>query len=126
MTIDVKQLTTYKVSEDGQTITLSLVDAVGEPASLNFQISELGNLLMTLPNLIEAALKRKYRDASFRFTYPVGSWSVESATDPSALIITLRTTDGFGVSFSLARGNAEELGRSVSASALRPMAMTAH
>jgi hypothetical protein len=126
MTIDVKELTTYKISEDGQTVILSLIDKAGNATSLRFQLGELGNLVMTLPSLIEVALRRKYRDASFRYTYPIGSWAVEAATDPASLIVTLRTTDGFGVSFAMERGSAQELGHSMSSSAARPSTVTAH
>lgn len=126
MTIEVKELTTYKVSEDGQTVVLNLVDKAGSATSLRFQIGDLGNLVMTLPTLIEAALRRKYRDASFRYTYPIGSWAVEAASDPASVIVTLRTEDGFAVSFSMARGNAKELGHSMSSGASRPAAITAH
>lgn len=126
MDIDVKELTTYKISADGQSVALKLVDEAGVETSLSFKLGDLGNLVMTLPGLIEAALKRQYRDASFRFAYPVGSWSIEEATDPSSLIVTLRTQDGFGVSFSLGRGNAEKLGHSMAAGVQRPSIMTTH
>lgn len=113
MNIDVKELTTYHISEDGQTVALRVEDEAGAEASLRFKISELGNLVMTLPSLIEATLKRQHRDTLFRFAYPVGSWSVEEAADPGSLIVTLRTQDGFGVSFAMGRGNAEKLGRAM-------------
>jgi len=125
MDIDVKALTTYAVSEDGESVALKLIDAVGTEQSLHFPLSELGNLVMTLPGLIESALRRQYRDASFRFAYPVGSWSVEEA-EAGALILTLRTVDGFGVSFSMARGNAERLGNSIASGALTARALTTH
>ncbi|MCC7254036.1 hypothetical protein [Hyphomicrobium sp.] len=125
MDIDVKVLTTYKVSEDGEKVALRLVDETGTERCLNFKVSQLGNLVVTLPSLIEAALRQQYRDAAFRFAYPVGSWSVEEAVDPGALIVTLRTLDGFGVSFSLGRGNAERLGHSM-AGVSRPVAATTH
>lgn len=126
MDIDVKELTTYKISEDGQSVALKIVDTAGVETSLIFKLGELGNLAMTLPGLIEAALRRQYRDASFRFAYPIGSWAVEEAADPGALIVTLRTKDGFGVSFSMGRGNAEKLGRSMAAGVQRPSVVTTH
>jgi len=126
MNIDVKELTTYTISEDGETVALKLKDETGAETALKFKLTELGNLVMTLPGLIEAALRRQYGDASFRFAYPVGSWSVEQAMDPGALILTLRTQDGFGVSFSLGRGNAGELSRSIAPEAVRPAAVVTH
>ncbi len=125
MDIDVKALTTYAVSEDGESVALRLEDAAGAEQSLRFPVSELGNLVMTLPGMIETALRLQYRDAAFRFAYPVGSWSVEEA-EAGALILTLRTVDGFGVSFSMARGNAERLGNSIACGALTARALTTH
>lgn len=126
MDIDVKELTTYQISEDGQTVELKVGDEAGGEASLRFKVSELGNLVMTLPSLIEAALKRQYRNTSFRFAYPLGSWSVEQAADPGSLIVTLRTQDGFGVSFAMGRSNAEKLGRSMGIGVSKQSAMTTH
>ncbi|WP_439541318.1 hypothetical protein [Hyphomicrobium sp.] len=126
MSINVKEMTTYAISDDGKTVTLSLVDEDGKPASLRFQIPDIGNLSMTLPSLIEAALRRQLRDGSFRYAYPIGSWSIEQATDPASLIVTLRTKDGFGVSFSMPRGNALLLADSLSEVDARPTAMLAH
>jgi hypothetical protein len=119
-------LTSYEINADGRSVALSLVDTSGNPASLSLQISELGMLAMTLPSLIETALRRQYHDASLRFTYPMGSWIVEPASDPSSVIITLRTTDGFGVSFSMPRARAEQLGASIASGLRQPFAVTAH
>ena len=126
MNIEVDELTTYKISEDGESVVLRLKDEAGKEISLSFKISDLGNLVMTLPGLIEGALRRQYGDASFRFAYPVGSWSVEEAADPGALIVTMRTQDGFGVSFSMARGNAEKLGRCMTSGVPRPSVLVTH
>ena len=125
MDIEVKALTTYKISEDGQTVALMMLDETGSERSVSFRLDELGNLVMTLPSVIEAALQRQYRDASFRFAYPIGAWSVEEA-DAGALILTLRTVDGFGVCFSMARGHAERLGHSIASGATKPSIVTAH
>lgn len=126
MEIDVKELTTYRISEDGETVAVRLKDGAGIETSLSFPVAALGNLVMTLPGVIEAALQRQFRDAAFRYAYPVRSWSVEEAADPGAVIVTLRTVDGFGVSFSMGRGNAEKLGYSMAGWVAKPRAFTAH
>jgi|JRYL01.1.fsa_nt_gb citrate lyase gamma subunit len=120
MDVDVRALTTYSIDEDGESVVLRLLDETGVERSLRFKIDDLGNLLMTLPGLIEAALQRRHGDAAFRFAYPIGSWSVEEAAEPSSLIVTLRTRDGFGVSFSMGQGHAKQLGRSIAAGVLGP------
>lgn len=126
MDIDVKALTTYKISDDGERASLRLVDAAGVETSLRFAIDDLGNLLMTLPGLIEAALQRRYGDAAFRFAYPIRSWKVKEAADPGALIVTLNTPDGFGVSFSMGRSNAEKLGACIAGGGVRSPALATH
>ncbi len=114
MAITVKELTTYEISGDGTTVELNVVDEAGKSTCLQFQLPDLGNLLMTLPSLIEAALRRKYRDGAYRFAHPVGHWSIEAASDPSSVIVSLQTKDGFGVNFSMRRSDATELARSLS------------
>lgn len=126
MAINVKELTTYDISEDGSTATLSLVDDAGNPTSLRFQITDLGNLAMTLPSMIEAAMRRRNRDGSYRFAHPIGSWSIEQASDPSALIVTMRTMDGFGVSFCMGRGNAMQFADSLAEVEAAPEAKFTH
>lgn len=126
MTINVKEMPTYNISDDGKTVTLSLEDEAGKPTSLQFHIPDLGNLAMTLPSLIEAALRRQFRDASFRYAYPIGSWSIEQSADPSALIVTLRTKDGVCVSFSMPQNSTLQFANSLSETDLRPMEILTH
>jgi hypothetical protein len=126
MNIEVQALTTYKVAEDGQSVALGMKDTAGNTATLRMKVTELGNLVMTLPSVIEAALRRRFRDASLRYTYPMGSWEVEAASDPAHLIVTLRTEDGFGVSFSIPRGRAGELGAALSSSVRQQPHVLAH
>ena len=126
MNIEVQALTTYKVDADGQSVALGMKDTSGSSTTLKMRISELGNLVMTLPSIIEAALRRQYRDASLRYTYPLASWQVEPASDPANLIVTLRTEDGFGVSFSLPRQRAPQLGQAISAAVHEQPHIVAH
>jgi hypothetical protein len=113
MDISVSELTTYQISADGKSVALKVMGDRGDAHELSFKLPELGSLVITLPALIETALRRQLRDASFRFTYPMGSWSIEQASDPTAVIVTLRTKDGFGVSFTMAKRKAEDLGSSL-------------
>ena len=126
MNIEVQTLTTYKVDPEGESVDLGIKDTSGNTATLRMKISELGNLVMTLPSVIEAALRRRYRDASLRYTYPMKSWEVEAASDPAHLIVTLRTEDGFGVSFSVPRARAGELGEAISSAARQQPHLLAH
>ncbi len=126
MHIDVQALTEFNVETDGRSVTLQVIDAMGSPIKLNLQVDQLGQLAMTLPSLIDAAIRRQYGDSSCRFTYPMESWMVEQAMDPSLVILTMRTTDGFGVSFSMPRSKAEEMADSISVGVQHEVELITH
>ncbi len=126
MNIEVRDLTTFKIGDDGQSVALTVIDSAGLPATLNLQFSQLGVLAMTLPSLIETAMRRQYGDDSLRFAYPMGSWTIEQSTDPKTLILTMRTTDGFGVSFSLPRAKAEDFSQAITAGVNDKVEMVTH
>lgn len=126
MDISIKEVASYRISDDGTSVVLEMKDESGAVRAWTFKIAELGCLVTTLPGVIESALRRQYRDASLRYAYPIGSWAIEEATDPSSVIVTLRTKDGFGVSFSMTRAEAAEFGRSTTASAAARRVALAH
>lgn len=117
MQVDVKKLSDYAVAADGKSISLGVVDANDRDIQLSMSVDQLGMLVMTLPGLIEKALRAKYRDATLRYCHPTGDYFVEQASDPNALIVTMRTPDGFGVSFSMSRQQADILGDALFAAA---------
>ncbi|HML30069.1 MAG TPA: hypothetical protein PKE16_14790 [Hyphomicrobium sp.] len=126
MRIDVQNLTEFDIATDGRSVTLYAVDKEGAPVALNLQVAQLGLLAMTLPNLIDAAIRRQYGDLSCRFTYPLESWIIEQALDPSLMIMTLRTTEGFGLSFSLPRKKADEMSESLAIAAQKQLELITH
>jgi hypothetical protein len=114
MEIDSQALTTCEIAPDGKAISLGFVDSSGKPAAVRLPVEQVGALVMTLPTLIEKALRKRFGDDSLRYTYPLGSWTFEQSPDPQTSIVTLRTTDGFGVCFSLQRRQQDELGEAFS------------
>ena len=68
---------------------------------------------MTLPGLINRALQTKFGDNSLRYAYPLQSWQVEQSSDPAQGMVTLQTTDGFSVCFSIPREQQSELGEAL-------------
>ncbi|MDN4982924.1 hypothetical protein KUL72_23205 [Bradyrhizobium arachidis] len=101
MEIKVRQLTTCEVAADGGAISLGFEDVTGNPAAVSVSLNQVGALIMTLPGLLEAALKTRYGDQSLRYAYPLASWVLEQSTDTTQRIITLETEDGFKVRFSI-------------------------
>ncbi|MBR2536948.1 MAG: hypothetical protein IKE66_12830 [Hyphomicrobium sp.] len=118
MKVDVKKLSDYTVAADGTTISLGIIDATDGNVQLTMDVDQLGMLVMTLPGLIEKALRAKYRDATLRYCHPTGTYMVEQASDPNSLIVTMKTPDGFGVSFSMSRQQADVLGDALSLGAI--------
>jgi hypothetical protein len=117
MELESQELTTCKVAEDGRSVSLGFVDRGGKPASINFPIDQIGALAMTLPTLMEKALRTRYQDNSLRYAFPLGSWTCEPASDPTTSIVTLRTPDGFSVCFSAPRQQLSEIGEAMASPA---------
>jgi hypothetical protein len=126
MKIGVQTLSTYNVDTKGDTITLDLLDEAHQKFTLQMSVDQVGMLVMTLPSLIEIALKRRFRDTTFRYSYAAGACAVEQAADPNALIMTMRTTDGFGLSFTVSRDHAKKLSEALSLGAATNPTITAH
>ncbi len=108
-----KALTTCQVDPSGDSFRLGLEDADGRPASLVLPTDCLRSLLMTLPQLIEMALKARYRDDTLKLVYPMGGYSLEAAAGSDSTILTMTTPDGFRVSFALSREDAGGLATSL-------------
>src|ERR1700754_2301544 len=124
MEIETQALTTCEVAPDGGAISLGFVDADGKPATIRLPLNQVGALAMTLPGLIDKALQARFGDQSLRYAYPLASWRVEQSSDPTEIMVTLRTVDGFSVCFSIPRRQQSELGEALTQSApnltLRP------
>jgi hypothetical protein len=113
MEIDSNALTTCEVAKDGGAILLSFVDATGNPATIRLPLNQVSALAMTLPGLIDKALRTRFADQSLRHAYPLASWVLEQSSDPTKNMVTLRTMDGFSVRFSIPRRLQVELGEAL-------------
>jgi hypothetical protein len=102
-------LTKFSVAEDGASVSLGFADENGASCALVLPAECLRPLIMTLPEMMRQSLTRQYRDPSLRLVYPVDSWEIEGSSEPGRLILTLRTPDGFQVSFALLRGEIEDI-----------------
>jgi hypothetical protein len=103
MKAEAQSLTTCEVAPDGNSIVLGFTDPDGTPAQIRLSLNQVGGLAMTLPDLITKALRLRYGDQSLRYAYPLQSWTVERSSDPRTVMVTLCTTDGFSVCFSMQR-----------------------
>ncbi len=109
MEIKPQSLTTCKIAPDGSTVILGFTDLDGTPAQLRLTLNQVGGLVMTLPDLITKALRLRYGDQTLRYAYPLASWTVERSSDQKTGMMTLCTTDGFSVCFSMKPAMQHEL-----------------
>jgi hypothetical protein len=106
--IEIASLTTTAVSRDGRYVRLDFEDALGRPSNLRLTNADVQKLVMTLPRLLSRALQAQHGDATVRAVFPLSRWRLETAAAAEDLILTMMTTDGFEVAFSLsARAIAE-------------------
>jgi hypothetical protein len=113
MDIETQLLTCCEIAPGGEVISLGFVDSNGESRTIRLSLNQVGALAMTLPGLIGKALQTRYGDQSLRYAYPLESWAVEQSTDPTQGMVTLRTTDGFTVCFSILREQQNQLGEAL-------------
>ncbi|BBC02966.1 hypothetical protein ABIF38_000583 [Bradyrhizobium japonicum] len=126
MQIETQELTTCEVASDGCAISLGFVDGKGEPATIRLSINQVGALVMTLPGLISKALQTRFGDQTLRYAYPLDSWVIEQSTDPAQGMMTLKTSDGFSVCFSIPRAQQSELGEALVAQPVTRVQMRAN
>ena len=113
MEIDIETLAACEVAADGGAISLGFVDAAGRPATVTLSLNDAGSLAMTLPGLITKALQTRFGDGSLSCAYPLASWAIEQSSDPTQVLVTLRTADGFSACFSVQRQQRNEFGEAL-------------
>jgi hypothetical protein len=85
MEIKVRSFTTCEVAADGGAISLGFEDVAINSAAVGVSLNQVGALIMTLPGLLEAALKARYGDQGLCYAYPMASWVLDNPpTRPSA------------------------------------------
>lgn len=108
--IDVRKLNRFETADNGSSIKILVEDAAGRPVSLSFPIECLTSLIMTLPGMVTAAVQHQQKDPTLRVTFPLEQFEVELSPDLETRILTLRTPDGFAVSFSLSEEQCRGIG----------------
>lgn len=108
-----KGLTNCQVDPTGVSFRLGFESVDGQPASVVLPVDCLRSLLMTLPHLIEKALKARYKDDTLKIVYPMGGFTLEAAAGSTSTILTMNTPDGFKVSFALTPEDAGGLATSL-------------
>ena len=116
--IDGAELTTYDVDTNGEFARLHLKDRSGQACTLVLPTESLTQLLMSLPGMVQKALRNRHGDDSLRLAHPLEGYNVEvgetSTTGDRQYILTLSTSGGFAVSFSGSSSDMASLGGAIS------------
>jgi hypothetical protein len=111
--IRAKHLTTFSMAPDGSSVAIGVADEEGQAAALMLPAECLRALIMTLPDMMRRALRLQHGDPSLRLVYPVAGWEIERSARPEIRIVTLRTSDGFHVSFAMTTRDLREMSEAV-------------
>jgi len=106
-------LTTYDIAPDGERVRIRVNDEVGEESALVLPTESVGELMMTLPKMLQSAIQRQHRDPTLRLVHEVGHYSVERIAGADKCILTLQTPDGFEVSFAFLDADLADLAQTV-------------
>lgn len=119
-----KSLSTFSVRPDGASVTIGVADEKGKADALMLPTDCLRELIMTLPEMMRRALRLQHQDPGLRLVYRTAGWEIERSRVPGTFIVTLRTPDGFHVSFALTAADLSGMADGVQGptieSALRP------
>jgi hypothetical protein len=113
MIIHCSTLTACDVGRNGEIVKLDFVDEDGRPVSLRLAFEHAQSILMTLPRLLTQAVKAQAGQTNARYVFPLGQWLLEGIEESQSLILTLKTDDGFAVSFRVPHDTCKALGWSL-------------
>jgi hypothetical protein len=95
------RLTTCGVTADGEAVGLEFVDDSGTPVAVQLPFDQAEAVVMTLPHLLARSLRRRTGDEKARYVFGLEEWFIEDTNGQDYLIVTLKTIDGFEVSFGI-------------------------
>src|SRR5215510_3471387 len=113
MKIISSKLTTCRVTDEGGTIELQLLDDSQRIVTLQLPFAQAETMVMTLPSLLASALRQQTGAQGARYVFGLGDWMLEATKDGNCLIATLTTTDGFATCFGMPLGACQSLGRNL-------------
>lgn len=115
--IQATSLTTFDVAADGSHVRMHMRDQQGQPASLILPATCLNQLLMTLPSMVQSALRKRHGNDSTRLVHSIDECTLESgdvdARGTQQLILTMITGGGFAASYSASPSTLASIARSI-------------
>jgi hypothetical protein len=101
VTVRSSRLTTCRVADDGADVELEFIDQSGQVVVVELPLDQAEIVVMTLPHLLSKAVRRRTGNDESRYVFDLGEWAIENAKEHSCLIATLKTPNGFEVSFAI-------------------------
>jgi hypothetical protein len=101
VTLRSSHLTTCQVAQDGADVRLEFIDQSGKTVAVELPLDQAEAVVMTLPRLLSRAIRQRTGNDEARYVFHLGEWAVEGAKEHSCLIATLKTENGFEVSFAM-------------------------
>jgi hypothetical protein len=110
MIIKCSKLTTCNALNEGEAMKLDFIDTGGNPVALLLPFEHAESIAMTLPRLLTNAVKKQTGRENARYVFPLGQWLLEGTDDQDSFILTMKTVDGFEVSFRIPHDTCVALG----------------
>jgi hypothetical protein len=110
MIIHCIMLTTCDSIRNGEIVKLDFVGDDGRAISLRLAFEHAQSIAMTLPQLLTQAVRAQTGQDNARYVFPLGEWVLEGIEGDHSVILTLKTEDGFEVSFRLPPSACKSLG----------------
>lgn len=115
--IDAATLTTFDVHPDGTHVRINVRDHAGLPATLVLPAACANQLMMTLPAIVEAALRNSYKNDELRLVHPLAGYHIElgeiGEDGIQRFILTIDTGSGFRASFAVSEEMLTALARTI-------------
>jgi hypothetical protein len=105
---------------DGASVAIGVADEERRAGALMLPAECLRALMITLPEMTRQALRLQHGNPSLRLVYQVAGWEVESSMQPGTFIVTLRTPDGFHLSYALTAKDLRDIGEAAPAREGKP------
>lgn len=107
------RLTTCRVAEDGTDVGLEFIDQSGKIVTVELPLDQAEVVVMTLPHLLSRAVRQRTGNDEARYVFDLGERVIEGARERSRLTATLKTPNGFEVSFAIPLEACRSFGRTL-------------
>ncbi len=103
--IHAETLTSFDVAPDGDTVRLNVLDRQGTEGALELPAQVVNQLLMSLPQVIERALRNKHGNEALQLVHALECFRVDlgepDENGSPRYVLTLRTHGGYEVPFAM-------------------------